>query len=328
MQLGPGGEFDLLRQMVGEPRLPPEVRVGPGDDGAVLEGGWVISTDLSMEGIHFRRDWLDLREIGYRATAAALSDLAAMAARPVAVFLSLAVPANGAAEAATALQEGARDAARALGAEVVGGDLSRSPGPVVVDAVVVGRTDRPLLRSGGRPGDLLWVTGRLGGSAGAVRLLAAGRPVPEGLREAFARPRPRTEVAIWLMERGPLRAGLDLSDGLAGDAGHLAAAGGVRIRIRADDLPLHPDLLSGDLSPREARSLALRGGEDYELAFLAPPGVVEPLVAGFEARFGLSLTRVGEAEEGSGVVVVGEERGDAPSPGGFSHFEDGRSDGP
>lgn len=323
IRLGPGGEFALIRRMVGEQELPPGVVVGPGDDAAVLDGGWVVSTDMVVEGIHFRREWLTPEEIGYRGAAAGLSDLAAMAARPVGLLLSMALPPDEATTLGPALQEGARRAAGASGAVILGGDLSRSPGLLVMDVVAVGQTDTPVLRQGGRPGDELWVTGVLGGAAGAVEVWKAGRSPSAALREAFAHPTPRVQEALWLQERGVLRAALDLSDGLAGDAGHLAAAGGLRVRLEPGALPLHPGLLSGDFSRQDAVRLGLHGGEDYELAFLAPPGAVAPLLPAFRDCFGLELTRVGRAEEGEGVSLDSGESLSTPGRDpGFSHFED------
>ena len=141
VRLGSGAEFDLIGRMVRETGdLPPEVRVGPGDDAAVLEGGYVVSTDLSVEDVHFRRAWISDHDIGYRAGAAALSDLAAMAASPVALLVSMAAPTEGAVDV-EALQAGLAEVAASVGAVIVGGDLARSPGPPLR------RRDRP--RAGG-----------------------------------------------------------------------------------------------------------------------------------------------------------------------------------
>jgi len=323
--LGPGGEFDLIRRLIGRGGpLPPELRVGPGDDAAVLEGGWCLSSDLAIEEVHFRRDWLTAREIGARAVAAALSDLAAMAARPVAILLSMALPSPGGAELAEELQEGAAGEAARFGAVIAGGDLSRSPGPIVVDVTVIGRTPHPVLRSGALPGDEVWVTGALGGAAGAVRLWLAGEVPPPALRQAFAHPTPRISEALWLAGEGCLRAALDLSDGVAGDAGHLAAAGGVRVVIEAGLVPLHPALLSGDFSEAVRLELALGGGEDYELCLITPPGALAGRKGEFEKRFGVPLTRIGRVESGAGVEVRDEPGRSAPRvSGGFSHFTEG-----
>lgn len=324
--LGRGGEFDLIRAVLAEEGDPgPHVRVGPGDDALVLEGGAVVSCDLSMEDVHFRREWLGLREIGYRATAAALSDLAAMAARVDGALLSLAVPREGAREAVMELARGAREILAEVGGTMLGGDLSASPGPVVVDVVVLGRADPPVSRAGALPGDVVWVTGKLGGAAAAVREWTRGRAPEASLREAFARPRPRVAEALWLAGAVEIHALIDVSDGAAGDAGHLAAAGGVRIVLNAAAVPLHPSLagvVSG--AGEDALALGLHGGEDYELLFTAAEGAVDPVREEFLQRFGLDLTAVGRVEEGVGVHLVPADGGGAIplERGGHSHFEE------
>lgn len=322
IRLGRGAEFDLVRAFLGpEEALPDAVRVGPGDDALVLEGGVVISCDLSVEDVHFRRSWLTFREIGYRAAAAALSDLGAMAAEPLGVLVSLAIAPSEAESAGAALHGGVHEALASVGGVLLGGDLSASPGPLVLDVIAVGRADEPILRDGARPGDEVWVSGRLGGAAGAVRVWEAGGEPPPALRTAFARPHPRIPEARWLAREGGVRALLDLSDGLAGDAGHLAAAGGVRVVLEAAAIPVEPGLEAGS-GPGDALDLALHGGEDYELLLAAAPGTMEELVEEFSLRFGTPLTRVGRVEAGDGVHMVGEEGG-TPAPletGGFDHF--------
>ncbi|HUF75452.1 MAG TPA: thiamine-phosphate kinase [Longimicrobiales bacterium] len=316
--LGPGAEFDLIRRFIDdEAPLPPEVRVGPGDDAAVLEGGWVVTTDLAIEDVHFRRSWLSDREIGYRAGAAALSDLAAMAATPVAVLVSIAAPRGGAVDL-EAVQGGVREVAAELGASVVGGDVSRSPGPLVVDVVALGRTSWPVLRDGAEPGDDVWVTGSLGAAAAAVRAWEAGDEPGAALREAFARPRPRVREARCLVDHEVVDALIDVSDGVAGDAGHVAAASGVRITLEAAQIPVAEAALAAH-GRDEALELALHGGDDYELCFVTDPGVVD--VAYFRERYGLVLTRVGRVEAGEGVWL---ERPDGSverlARGGFDHL--------
>lgn len=320
--LGPGGEFDLIRRfLASDPEPGGSVLVGPGDDAAVLVGGWVLSADLSVEDVHFHRGWITDEEVGYRAAAAALSDLAAMAAEPVGLLVSMALPPGGGVDA-EAVQRGVRAAAGAVGAAVLGGDLSRSPGPLFLDVTVVGRAHTPVLRAGARPGDEVWVTGALGGAGAAVALWNSGREPEAGLRAAFARPVPRTAAALELVRAGVARAMVDLSDGLAGDAGHLAAAGGVRVVLETERIPLHPGVV-GALPPSAALEAALRGGEDYELCFVAPPGAVEA-DAGLAARTGVRLTRVGRVEEGEGLWL--ETGGGPPLPvgrGGHDHMAAG-----
>lgn len=320
--MGPGAEFDLIRRLLGPgASLPSGVWVGPGDDALVLECGVVVSSDLTVEGVHFRKEWVSLRDVGYRGAAAALSDLAAMAAAPVGVLVSMAVGGGEPEEKALEVQDGVRQACEAAGVEVLGGDLSSSPGPLMLDVVVLGRTERPVLRAGGEAGDELWVTGWLGGSAGAVELWTRGMEPPEPLREAFRRPSPRLREAVWLAARVPLKALIDLSDGLGGDAGHLAAASGVGVILEESSLPIHPALSGSFPRVEERLALALHGGEDYELLLAVPPRVLEPWVAEFRAIFGIPLTRVGEVVAGEAVwrqgpggelVRVGR--------GGFDHF--------
>jgi len=325
--LGPGAEFDRIRSFLGarERECSGEVRIGPGDDGAVLSGGWIVSTDLSVEEIHFRRDWITPREVGYRATAAALSDLAAMAARPVGGLASVALPVSDPHDVGVALHEGIWDALSAVEGVLLGGDLTASPGPRIVDVTVLGRTRRPVLRSGARPGDELWVTGRLGGAAGAVRAWESGREPPPALRERFVRPRPRVKEIRWLRDRCDLRSLIDLSDGLAGDAAHLAAAGGVSPVIQGASVPVEP-LLREWAGEEEAIDLALGGGEDYELLLVAPPGSVGEWAREFAERFGLPLTRIGRIEDGEGVLWIppGEEEPRLLAAGGFDHFDGAR----
>jgi thiamine-monophosphate kinase len=320
--LGPGGEFDLIRRLLGrEGTLPPGVLVGPGDDCTVLDGGAVVSTDLAVEGIHFKRDWVTLEEAGYRAAAAALSDLAAMAAEPLGILLSLALdPANAASEAVL-LQRGAREACRLEGTQVLGGDLSRSPGPLMLSVVALGRTATPVQRTGTEAGDEVWVTGWLGASAAAVTYWNQGRTPPEVLREAFVRPRPRIREARWLAERAPLHGLIDLSDGLAGDTGHLAAASELSLVVRERDVPRHPALEEALGSPEEALRLALSGGEDFELCFTVPPETLDDKTHSFQDSFGIPLTKVGWAREGEGVFLEGPGGKKKPLElGGFNHF--------
>jgi thiamine-monophosphate kinase len=323
VSLGPGGEFDLIRRFIGEERgLHPAVLLGPGDDAAVLEGGWVLSTDLTVEGVHYRKGWISDEEVGWRAAAAALSDLAAMAAEPVGILVSMAFPRDPGLDVA-AVQRGVRAAAAQVGASVLGGDLSRSPGPVVLDLTVVGRATAPVSRAGARPGDELWVTGRLGGSAAAVVLWRSGEVPPPALRAAFARPTSRVRAARALARAGVLRALVDISDGLAGDAGHLAAAGGVKVVLERARLPV-AEGVEAALGPAGALEAALRGGEDYELCFAAPPGAVAVEALGTEA--GVALTRVGRVETGAGVWLEEADGSSVPLlGGGYDHT---RGEGP
>jgi len=324
------GEFDLIRDLL--EKVNPTagtgadagtdvaegggVWLGAGDDAAVVEAGrLVVSTDLTIEDVHFRRSWVTFAEVGARAVTAAASDLAAMAANPVAVLISLAVPPSEAKAVLSELGNGIKTALRALDAPLVGGDLSASPGPVVIDVTVVGEAQEPITRSGAQAGDELWVTGVLGGSAAAVRAWRDGADPSPTLRASFVQPTARIKEARWLADRVHVRAMIDLSDGLVGDARHLAAASGVRIVVDSRLVPAHPDLVKQD-----GPSLAMSGGEDYELCFVSPPGATDPRAYEFHSRFGTGLTRVGHVEEGTGVAVVGAADGQEHVSGGFDHL--------
>lgn len=318
---------DMLRVAAGLP-TPPEILLGPGDDAAVLQlaaGERIaVSVDLSIEGIHFRREWLTWEAIGYRATAGALSDLAAMAARPLGALISVALPLELERNVYEQLAAGTTDALRQAEAVLLGGDTSRSPDAAVIDVTVLGAVAEPVTRSGAQPGDQVWVTGRLGGAARAVFDRTSGLEPAPAARRRFERPVPRWREARWLAERGVPHAMIDLSDGVAGDAVHVAHASSRRLRLRADMLPLD-ESLEGWADASVARRLAAGGGEDYELLFTAAAGRVDRVKDAFERTFALELTRIGEVQEGSGVEWIDRagEPVDPPASAGFDHFADG-----
>ena len=323
-RLGPGEEFDLIRGILdrcsglggdsGALDASGSVAVGPGDDALVLAGDppLVISTDMTVEGVHFRRDWISLAEAANRAVLAALSDLAGMAADPLGALISLSVAPEDRASV-DQVAEGVANALSRVGAPLLGGDLTASPGPLILDVVVLGRAEEPMLRSQVRAGDELWVTGPLGGAGLALRAWTEEEEVPEEARAAFTSPTPRIREARWLTSKGGVRAGMDLSDGLAGDAAHLASASGVGVTLDSAAIPVFP---GADLD------LALRGGEDYELLVAARPGALDPLSRGFEASFGTRLVRVGRAEGPAGLVLLRDADGVTRplTEGGFDHF--------
>lgn len=297
------------------------VLLGPGDDAAVLRGGFTISTDIAVEGVHFRFDWISPREAGFRAGAAALSDLAAMGAAPVALLVSMAVPADGDPAVALDLQRGVRSAGDRVGVAIIGGDVSRSPGPVVLDVVAVGKGSDFPSRGGAEPAQQLWVSGSLGGAAAAVGAWSAGNTPDPAARVRFVAPPDRIPLGSALAGRGIARSMIDLSDGLVLDAGRVAAMSGARICIAPHRVPADP-CTGGDLN------LALMGGEDYELMFTANPGT-EPRILALAQELSVPLTRIGMVEAGSGVVLEDEQgrRTDAGNTG-FDHFATPLPDGP
>jgi thiamine-monophosphate kinase len=324
LRLGPGREFDLIRRFL--PRASrfgeDDVIVGPGDDCTIVRGeGLAISTDLTVEGVHFRREWLTPAAIGYRAASVALSDLAAVGARPIGLLSSLAIGEADVEAFAVEIMEGVHTAAERVGGAVLGGDLTRSPGPIVIDVVAVGEARTPVLRSGAAPGDEVWITGALGAASFAVARLLLGERPPEAAMTAFERPIPRVPEARWLVERGIPRAMIDLSDGLTGDAAHLAAASGVAIVLDPEAIPLHPAVVEGARSRVDALRYGASGGEDYELCFVVRRGALDDAVVEFETEFALPLHRVGVVEAGAGVFWGREGGGRDPvATGAFQHF--------
>jgi thiamine-monophosphate kinase len=304
--MGPGGEFDVIRELV---QRWGARAAGVGDDAALLSvpagHQLVASTDVSVDGVHFRRDWLTPREIGYRATAAALSDLAAMAATPLGVLIAFAMPA-GFLPLIAEIADGVGDAVDAARTHVVGGDLSVA-GELSIGVTVLGTCDRALTRAGARPGDNLYVTGALGGPLAALQAWRAGQQPGAEARARFARPVPRIAAGRWLLEHGAT-AGLDISDGLLGDAAHLAAASGVRIEVELDRLPV----VAGSTPTAAAES-----GEEYELLVTGPPALAD---GDFATRCGIPLTRIGTVQAGAAEVtaLLNGERV-APAAG-YSHF--------
>ena len=279
-----GAEFDAIRSLLA---IWGERAVGIGDDAAVIDIPMgeltVVSTDASIENVHFRREWMSPEEIGARATAAALSDLAAMAATPRGLLVALGVPASWRADLPR-LANGVGAAAAAAQCPIIGGNLS-SAAELSLTITVVGSAVRPLSRAGARAGDIIHVTGRLGGPGAALRALAAGAIPSADYRARFAGPVPRLTEARWLEKHGA-RAAIDISDGLVADAAHLARASGVTIALDERDIPCIAGVATGD---------ALASGEEYEL-LVAVPRSFAVSHKEFERQFGIPLTAIGVVE--------------------------------
>ena len=308
--LGPGAEFDAIREMLAQ--WGPQAQ-GIGDDAAALDvptGHLLIaSTDASVEGVHFKRDWLSPTEIGGRAAAAALSDLAAMAALPIGLLLALGVPDDWR-EKLVEVAAGVGSVAASHGCPIVGGNITRArAGELSLTITVLGMARTPLRRSGARVGDRVWVTGRLGGPGTALRDLLADRvPSPEHLAR-FVAPVPRIREARWLAERGA-SAAIDISDGLLADATHVAAASGVTLSLDLDRVPCMQGVPPAD---------AVTSGEEYELLLAIPAGDDGDLARELEEQFGVPLTEIGIVEPASDAPV--KTRGGRVDPArGHDHF--------
>jgi thiamine-monophosphate kinase len=308
--LGPGGEFDIIRRLV---ERWGDAAVGLGDDCAVMNmppgARLVATTDSSVDRVHFRADWITPEEIGWRAAAAAVSDLAAAAADPLGMMLALSLPDEWLGRV-DSLADGIGALAREARIPIVGGDLTRGP-VLALSITALGSAQHPLGRSGAMPGDSVVVTGLLGGSTTAVRTWLAGETPGDVLRDRFARPVPRLAEARWLAQRGA-RAAVDISDGLASDLDHMAHASSMRIVMDAESIPALEGL---------DWQTAIASGEEYEVAMALPRDVDLPtLTAEFEETFGLALTHVATVEEGGVGLELRANGARVDLPRGYDHF--------
>jgi len=291
VQLGRGHEFDSIRDLVNRWG---DAATGIGDDAATLDiprgERIVVSVDSQVAGRHFDPAWIQPREIGYRATAAALSDLAAMAALPLGVLFAINVP-DAWRDKLGDIADGVADAVRVVGATIVGGNIAAA-NELSITITVLGHAFESLTRGGAAVGDHVYVTGRLGGPGAAVAAWKAGVEPSEVARARFAHPVPRIREARWLADHGAT-ACIDISDGLVADAHHLAAASGRLIEVHLDRLPVIAGVSAAD---------AARSGEEYEL--LVSAGGLD--TAGFASAFGVPLTEIGSIVAGhQGVTTLG-----------------------
>lgn len=292
-------EFDVIRHLSGRlPAPPPEVTVPIGDDCAVLRLGgtlWVAAADMLVSGRHFK-EWASPEDVGYKAVAVNVSDVAAMGGTPRFVLAS-----GGAEDPETTLRcmEGVLEACEEFGVYPLGGDTTGAAA-LTVDVSILGQlAHAPVLRSGARIGDLLAVTGELGASVAGLLALESGNISPERLVKKHLRPEPRVDFGRAAARLG-VRAMIDLSDGLASDVRHVCERSGVGCRIDLRLLPIAGDTRESLRSVgRDPEVLAATGGEDYELLMTASEEVVEGLVA----EFGVTLTIIGEVTE-EGVVFL------------------------
>ncbi len=295
-------ELELIARIkAAEPRAGACVRVGIGDDCAVLQiprgCELVVTTDFLLEGRHFRRDWHSAESAGHRCLARGLSDIAAMGARPLAAFLSLALPVGFDLAWVDGFMGGLGALAERFSVTLAGGDTAQAPGAeIVADIVLTGAVPRgkALLRSGARVGDGIYVTGRLGASAVELAAMAAGARDSRGA-QTFPEPR----IAVGLALRRIATACMDLSDGISLDLARLCEASGVGAELSG--IPV---------APGATLAQALHGGEDYELLFTSP-GKVPGRIAGVE------VTRIGELVAGTEIKLQGE----ILEADGWQHFE-------
>jgi thiamine-monophosphate kinase len=311
------GEFGLIERLRAL-----DVVQGIGDDCAVVapppDHDLVMTADALVEDVHFRHVWTGWRDLGYKSMAVNLSDIAAMGAAPLGILVTLGLRSDTESTSVLELYEGAAEALRPLGAVIVGGDMVASPTATVVSVTAYGSLPRgtAATRAGALAGDAVWVTGSLGDSAGGLRLLRGGTGDFPELVTRHNRPTPRVLEARQLIRTGAVHAMMDVSDGLAGDLGHLCRMSGLGATIDEPALPYSAELRAAskhfDWDPL---ALALHGGEDYELLFTTHPSLAPPSLDGcrvtrvavMEPAPGLRLRRR------DGTVVSLDARG-------FQHF--------
>ncbi len=318
---------------------------GIGDDAALLAQrtgrNMVVTTDLLVEDIDFRRAYTPAVSLGHKALAVSLSDIAAMGARPRWALLSIGVPADvWRTRFLTEFYDGYFALAARTNVALIGGDVSRTPERIVIDSIVLGETKRgrAILRTGARPGDQIFVTGTLGGAAAGLQLLEVSKGSKQAKtppratatsrqRQPHARaqlirrqqhPEPRLAWGALLGDKRLATALIDLSDGLSSDLAHLCRASGVGALIEAAQIPIDPIIGCAGLPAPVALDLALHGGEDFELLFTARPRHAACLPRELE---GVTVTRIGELRaQSAGLKLRVAGRTRTLRPAGFTHF--------
>jgi len=304
------GEFGLVEALAERFPQGDDVLLGPGDDAALVsfpEGRVVVSTDLLVDGRHFRRDWASALDIGHKAAAQNLSDINAMGGRATALTVGLAAPPDLPAAWALELADGIAEEAAMVGASVVGGDVTRAD-EVMIAVTVLGVVDaEPVRRSGARPGDVVAIAGRQGWAAAGLAVLARGFRSPRVLVEAHRRPLPPYQAGA-VAARSGATAMIDVSDGLLADVGHIATASGVAIDVHTAAFEVAEPLRAvGAALGADPMRFILTGGDDHALVATFPADVSLPE----------GWARIGEVAEGSGVTVDGAAY---EGPTGHVHF--------
>jgi thiamine-monophosphate kinase len=312
MSLATTGEFGLIQRVTARLGTAPTTLIGPGDDSALVrvpDGRILVSTDVLVEGKHFRCDWASAADIGHRAAAANLADIAAMGGVATALVVALCVPPDLDPRWVEQLADGLAEETESVGAAVVGGDIAASP-VITIAVTALGDLDGrvPVRRNGARPGDTLAMAGRIGHAAAGYTVLSRGFRSPKALVEAYRRP----VVPYWA---GPAAVSLgatamiDVSDGLLADVGHIADASGVGIDVRRDAFEVtQPMRDAASALGVDPYNWVLTGGDDHPLIATFPPGTELPE----------SWRVVGRVLDGTGVTVDGRIHTDG-SPG-WDHF--------
>jgi thiamine-monophosphate kinase len=308
--LADAGEFGLIAELEAVFPQGEHVLIGPGDDAAVLRvrhGHVLVSTDLMVEGRHFRRDWASAEDVGHRAAAQNLSDINAMGGTATSLTIGLAAPTDLPVQWALDFAKGFAEEAALVGASVVGGDVTSADQVVIAVTVLGGCTQAPVVRSGAQPGDVLALVGRQGWAAGGLAVLGRGFRSPRVLVEAYRRPEPPYAAGKVAAEAGAT-AMIDISDGLLAEARHLSEESGVAIDVRRGAFEIAEPLQAvGAALGADPLQFILGGGDDHALLATFPDAASVPE----------GWLVVGEVAEGAGVTVDG---GEYDGPTGWTHF--------
>ncbi len=324
------GEFEIIAQLKERCHTSSVVRLGIGDDCAMLQlpPGEVLltTTDMLMEGVHFRRDWTGMLSLGRKSAAVNLSDLAAMGATPRGLLLAIAIPDDMPDADLDLFFEGFLEVCHANGAVLAGGDTCAAKVGLSISVTALGSAPEAAVvrRVGAAPGENIYVTGSLGDSALALQWLIEDRAIPSELLTSHLEPTARVAIGMALAEAGIPSAMIDVSDGLLADLGHILAASQVGACIEVDRLQFSPALRASARDDQSLINLALTGGEDYELLFMAKPEM-ELEIARLAGQCDLPITRIGTILEGSGEIELefAGERYPLPAQRGYKHFSDG-----
>jgi thiamine-monophosphate kinase len=312
-------EKSIIKRVRSQAKRRAAVRLGIGDDCAALRippgHEALVTTDFSLEGVHFRRDWHAPEAVGHRCLTRGLSDIAAMGGEPIAALLSLALPRGLPQSWVDRFLAGLLRLADAFQMTLAGGDVAQSPAGILADIVVIGSAPKgkAVARSGAEPGDRIYVTGELGGSAAALRLLFSGRKLrPADFPQHF-HPQPRLAVGEFLRQKSLASAVIDLSDGLSTDLAHICEESGVGAEILADAIPL---ARIGKPRREVDAQFALHGGEDYELLFTAPRSKPVP-----RRIAGVPVTQIGHITGAKPIILRNEHDEEFElRPQGWEHF--------
>ncbi len=335
-RIGDIGEFALIDRVQQILQLPAhsssQVVKSIGDDCAVVqpspETEIIVTTDTQEEDVHYRLDWSTPADIGWRCMAVNVSDIAAMAGRPLGAVVALSLPPSLDVAFVDGLYTGMQALASDMVCPIIGGNMTKASGRVSVTITILGEVPkgRAIYRSGARPGDEIWVTGTLGGAKAGLEVLlkpeaVSGAPTEYALRR-YRRPRPRLQEALFLRQHASLNSLLDISDGLSGDLHHVCEASGVSAQIEAEAVPIHDDTRQiAHALKVDPLAYALNGGEDFELCLTAAPGQIDRVRADFEQQFPCGLTRVGRISAGIAVTLIAADGWEKVLPArGYDHF--------